>query len=425
MNGFLDPKASHCFRCHFKDKQHHDIEVIMANPFKTLNIQYGELTQDVIDDINDYCSTFKAISNIPFLAGVGGFIGYDFAAKKHGIITATHQSRQPEPDIYLAFYDGSIVINHTKKETIALCYPIHDDSILRFDALISMYKHQTGTLKPFACSDFEPQISFKEYEQGFNDVKRALTMGRCYQVNYTQPFVASYQGNPHDIYQHIALNNKVPYGAYIKNNELSILSFSPERFLSTNQQQILTSPIKGTSRRSQQPFYDYLRGVRLKNCEKNQAENVMIVDLMRHDLGKIAVSGSVHVPRLLALESYPSVHHLVSDVGATLKPELSAFDALLSCFPGGSITGAPKIEAMKVISEVEPWGRGIYCGSIFMLSMDGRLESNIAIRTISAHNNQMILQTGGAIVIDSDCQKEYDECEAKAHAIKSALGKLC
>jgi para-aminobenzoate synthetase component 1 len=223
-------------------------------------------------------------------------------------------------------------------------------------------------------------------------------------VNLTQPFHANYEGDTWELYKKISKNNPVPFSAFLRKESADILSFSPERFLFYEEGKLLTSPIKGTIRRSSNAVEEAQLKHLLRSCEKNRSENVMIVDLLRNDLGKIAQAGSVNVTHLCELQSYKSVHHLVSTIEAQCLSHIAAFDAFLSCFPGGSITGAPKIESMHIIDEQEPYARGVYCGAVGYFSRHARFDTNIAIRTLIARNNLLHLAAGGGLVIDSDCE---------------------
>ena len=269
---------------------------------------------------------------------------------------------------------------------------------------------------------FTPLISHASYSQSFDAIGDALYQGRCYQANYTQPFLADYQGKTWSLFEKIRAHNPVPFSAYFRGISQVLLSFSPERFLLGDNRRLLTSPIKGTARRALDANEDWALQQELLHSAKNRAENTMIVDLLRNDLSKIAEAGSVKVTQLCELESYRSVHHLVSTIEAICVESVNPLEAFLSCFPGGSITGAPKIEAMRVIYEQEPYARGVYCGSIAYFSAHGRFDSNIAIRTFIARDNQISISAGGGIVIDSRREEEYAECLVKIKSLVTVHG---
>ncbi|WP_224142403.1 aminodeoxychorismate synthase component I, partial [Escherichia coli] len=208
-----------------------------------------------------------------------------------------------------------------------------------------------------------------------------LHAGDCYQINLTQRFSARYQGDEWQAFLRLNAQNRAPFSAFIRLPDSAILSVSPERFLQLEQKQISTRPIKGTLPRLADPQADKIQAQKLADSKKDQAENLMIVDLMRNDVGRVALAGSVRVPELFVVEPFPAVHHLVSTITATLPETLNATDLLRACFPGGSITGAPKIRAMQIIEELEPHRRNAYCGSIGYISCCGNMDTSITIRT--------------------------------------------
>jgi para-aminobenzoate synthetase component 1 len=199
------------------------------------------------------------------------------------------------------------------------------------------------------------------------------------------------------------------------------MSLSPERFMSLHGHRVETSPIKGTRPRHRDPVADDMASMDLRRSEKDRAENLMIVDLLRNDLGRSCIPGSIHVDRLFELQSFPTVHHLVSTISGELREECGAFELLRDSFPGGSITGAPKRRAMEIIAELEPDPRRVYCGSILYISADGRMDSNIAIRTLLCRDEQIYCWGGGGIVADSQWQREYQETYDKVGKFLNAL----
>ncbi len=214
----------------------------------------------------------------------------------------------------------------------------------------------------------------------------------------------------------------MPYGAFLDLDDAAVLSGSPERFLRLDGRRVETRPIKGTRPRGRTPEEDEQLATELRTSPKDRAENLMIVDLLRNDLGKVCDVGSVHVPSLFSLEGYSNVWQLVSTVVGDLRQDADAVDLLRACFPGGSITGCPKVRSMEIIEELEPVRRGIYCGSIGYLSFSGRMDTSIVIRTLVLARGRAYLQVGGGIVADSDPQAEYEESLDKARAGLSALG---
>lgn len=261
------------------------------------------------------------------------------------------------------------------------------------------------------------------YHRAVERAKRYIVAGDIYQVNLSQRFEAPIRQKPSELYLRLRQLNPAPFAAYLNFPEVQVLSASPERFLlfDPTSRSVQTRPIKGTRPRGATPDRDRLLCQELLASEKDHAENVMIVDVERNDLGRVADIGSVQVPHLAALESFATVFHLTSTVQARLRPDRDLVDLLLATFPSGSITGAPKIRAMEVIDELEPTARGIYTGAIGYIGFDGSLELNIAIRTILVKGETAYFQAGGGIVADSDPEAEYQETLDKASALAQAV----
>ncbi len=274
--------------------------------------------------------------------------------------------------------------------------------------------------KPFSAGQ-----SATAFKSSVNKIRNYIEAGDCYQANLSQEFTGQYEGDPWQAFKALAEANPTPYSAFIRSGNLSVLSVSPERFLEIRDRTVTTSPIKGTRPRGSDPAEDRALAAELEASEKDRAENLMIVDLLRNDLGLNAKPGSVKVDKLFALESYRNVHHLVSHIRAELADGVSPMKALFDAFPGGSITGAPKIRAMEIIRELEPHWRGPYCGSIFYRGLDGTLDSNIAIRTMLCDGEGTIrCWGGGGIVADSDPEAEYQETLAKVGPLMRFLEEL-
>ncbi len=263
------------------------------------------------------------------------------------------------------------------------------------------------------------------FRTSVQSIRDYIHAGDCYQANLSQEFVGKFTGDPWSAFQALAEANPTPYSAFVRCGEYSVLSISPERFLEIKDGAVKTSPIKGTRARGKTPEEDSSLATELEASEKDIAENLMIVDLLRNDLSLNAKTGSVKVDKLFALESYRNVHHLVSHIRAELADGVSPMKALFDAFPGGSITGAPKIRAMEIIRELEPHWRGPYCGSVFYRGLDGTLDSNIAIRTMLCDGKGTIrCWGGGGIVADSDPEAEYQETLAKVGPLMRFLEEL-
>lgn len=404
------------------DKTHGRYDIVSAYPYDRIQLQHYD--PQAINQLAEHLETnYPSVSDLPFQGGAIGYISYDFGAQAVGIYSTPHAHLKSLPALDLGFYDWAIIADHQLKKVTLFAAHQHESTDAVIDEVIFLW-HQIGNGEHSEYvleSSFEPLMAKPEYLDAVHAIHHALQTGRSYQVNFTQPFQARFKGDCWEMYRKISAQNPVPFSAFMRMPQSTVLSFSPERFLSYDQGHVLTSPIKGTMRRSQDPQEDNHLATSLATCSKNKAENVMIVDLMRNDLSKIAQPGSVQVSRLCAVESYTSVHHLVSDVEGQCKKEYSALHAFMSCFPGGSITGAPKLEAMRIINEQEQYSRGIYCGSIGYFSRHGRFDTSIAIRTITAKDNILHLGTGGGIVIDSSAEEEYLECYTKIAAIMNGL----
>jgi para-aminobenzoate synthetase component 1 len=355
----------------------------------------------------------------PFCGGALGYFAYDLARRLERLPErAEHDIALPEMAVGL--YGWAIVVDHEHRTAEIVVHPQADCDLAR---ITSAWTSQPPLTPAAFGSSFtvtaavRPEISFEEYATAWRRIKHYIREGDVYQVNLTQRFSAPAHGHPWDAYLRLRNLNPAPYSAYFALPDGAVLSSSPERFLRVDGRRVETKPIKGTRPRGATPEADAALATELESSAKDRAENVMIVDLLRNDLGRSCVPGSVRVPKLFAIESYTKVHHLVSTVEGVLADGLGPLDALRNCFPGGSITGAPKLRAMEIIEEIEPARRSVYCGSIGYVSASGHMDTNIAIRTLVCHRERMYCWAGGGIVMDSDLDAEYAECLAKAAAM--------
>jgi para-aminobenzoate synthetase component 1 len=258
----------------------------------------------------------------------------------------------------------------------------------------------------------------------FTTIRRAIDYvhaGDCFQVNIAQRLLAPAQLAPLELYGRLRARNPAPFAGYFDLGDFVIASASPERFLRVADRRAETRPIKGTRPRGKTPAEDRARAAELLASAKDRAENVMIVDLLRNDLGRVCAYGSVRVAALCRLERHPYVHHLVSEVHGTLRPECGAVDLLRAAFPGGSVTGAPKVRAMEIIAELEGVARGAYTGALGYLGFDGAMDTNLLIRTFTHGKGWLSFSVGGGIVADSAPEREYDETWDKAEGLLRAL----
>lgn len=399
------------------DKQRGRYDIITAFPYERLIVDLQDAAL-AFHQLNNKLERRKSSLDLPFQGGAIGYLSYDLGAKIMGISALERPLLQGMPCMDMGFYDWAIISDHWKKTVCLFAANNRTETKDYIPQVLSLWdKPNQVDIRITKHRNFEPLISKEDYRQSFLAIHADLKRGRSYQVNYTQPFQSYYSGNTFDLYQGIRRQNPIPFGAFLRSASADILSFSPERFLSMHEGLLKTSPIKGTLRSAACPKRDAILREELRRSIKNRAENVMIVDLLRNDLGKIAKTGSVKVTDLCALQSYRGLHHLVSDIEAICLDSISGVEAFQACFPGGSITGAPKLEAMRIIQEQEVFGRGVYCGAVGYFSSHGSFDSNIAIRTITARQEQLHLAAGGGIVMDSLWEDEYEECFTKIRAL--------
>ena len=379
---------------------------------------------------------------LPFAGGLLGYLAYDFGRR----LEACAEGAEDDlllPDARLGLYDWSLISDHQQRSSQLVFHPACPAEKRRW--LVGLFESAVCTpeaapaaspwfaglegaagirdQQPFTLlGDFQATISRDTYRQAIERIHQYIAAGDCYQVNYTQRFQTAYRGNPWPAYQALRRACATPFSGYVNlGDEDAILSLSPERFIRLQDERIEARPIKGTRPRGADPASDRLLAEQLCASTKDRAENLMIVDLLRNDIGRSSRIGSVCVPELFSLESYPNVHHLVSSVEAELAPGLDAFDLLAGSFPGGSITGAPKIRAMEIIDELEPYRRSLYCGSLLYMDVRGNMDSSITIRSMLARNGRISCWAGGGIVMDSDWEEEYQESLDKVGVLLRAL----
>lgn len=357
-------------------------------------------------------------SALPFTGGALGLFGYDLG-RRFERLPQRAQADVTVPDMAVGIYDWALLRDHQQAQTRLLVRGDQAAWRARRDWLLSQTAAQVA---PFALtSPWQCDLDQAQYAEKFAAIQDYLRAGDCYQINLTQRFHAGYRGDEWQAYLRLREGNRAPFSAFLRLPQAAILSLSPERFLLLDGRSVETKPIKGTRPRSPDPALDAAAARELAQAPKDRAENLMIVDLLRNDIGRVCTPGSVQVPHLFAIESFPAVHHLVSTIHGTLAEGLHASDLLRACFPGGSITGAPKIRAMEIIEELEPVRRNAYCGSIGYLSQHGRMDTSITIRTLIAEGGRLYCWAGGGIVADSDVASEYQETFDKLSRILPLL----
>ena len=371
--------------------------------------------------------------SVPFVGGAVGYLGYDLC---HFVerLPATAADDLRVPDMAMAFYDTALVVDHqTRRAWIAaadLGVPGRPDAEHRAAEMFERLSSDTPAARPAARGSLDrenaaPEIACNftraDYLRAIHRAKDYIAAGDIFQVNLSRRFEARISVSAPELYLRLRRINPAPMAAYLGGGDFAVVSASPERFLRVRRGRVETRPIKGTRPRGRTPDEDAALAQELLRSEKDAAELAMIVDLERNDLGRVCSYGTVRVTRPKALESFPTVHHLVATVVGRLHAGCDRTELLKATFPGGSITGAPKIRAMQIIDELEPTRRSIYTGAIGYLGFDGGMDLNIAIRTFLVQGGRAWFQAGGGIVADSQPESEYDETAQKARALIEAV----
>ncbi len=358
-------------------------------------------------------------ASLPFTGGLLGYWGYELNAElePERIDRRTHN----HPDLIVGLYLWAIIVDHQQQTTTLYCHPALS-AAKKALILHALAQAETNQQDDFTLtSRFTGSTSRQRYDESFDKIQGWIKAGDCYQINLTQRFSATCQGDPWRAYRKLRTLSPTPFSAFLDYPQLKVLCHSPERLLLNDAGKIETKPIKGTRPRGDTPQQDRANAEDLLNSPKDRAENLMIVDLLRNDLGRNCRPGTVKVPVLFGLESYTNVHHMVSTITGELNDTSTSLTLLRDAFPGGSVTGAPKIRAMQIIREIEPTARAVYCGAIGYISFNGRMDTNIPIRTLVADEKQIHVWGGGAIVADSDCASEYEESITKIRNLVQGL----
>ena len=361
---------------------------------------------------------------LPFAGGLIGYLSYDFGRQLEQL-PAHALDDLHLPDARLGLYAWALVTDHQAATSQLVFHPSLEPA--QRDRLIQLFSQPAPQLnRAFSLKQpMQPDISASQYEQALRKIHDYIQAGDCYQVNYTQRFSAQCEGDAWTAYCALRQACPTPFSGFMSlPDDNAILSLSPERFVRVSHHQVETRPIKGTRPRGKNSVEDEANAAELLASAKDRAENLMIVDLLRNDLGRTCRTGSVRVPELFTLESYPNVHHLVSSVVGELADGKDALDLIGDSFPGGSITGAPKIRAMQIIDELEPTRRSLYCGSLLYLDVRGEMDSSIAIRSLLVKDGRVSCWGGGGIVADSDWQDEYQESITKVKVLLDTLQTL-
>lgn len=413
---------------------------IMADPFHRLTADGGRVMLDGAHVPGDPFAALAALmaryflDNVPdlppFQGGIAGSFGYGL---RHHLehVPPHRRDDQDIPDLLLGAYDLVVAIDHVAEKGWLISSGLPANGAERQKRAEARIAWALGLFDRIVDAPMtshwmiaaRPELSSADYKAMVRRTIDYIEAGDIYQANITQRFRARLHAgiDRFDLYRALRQRNPATFASFIEFGDVAILSSSPERFLSLRGGLVETRPIKGTRPRGRNAAEDQALAAELLESEKDRAENLMIVDLLRNDISRVCRMGSVTVPVLWGLESYATVHHLVSVVTGEMLPGKSAVDLLRATFPGGSVTGAPKIRAMEIIAELEPTARGPYCGALGYLGFDGSLDSSIVIRTYCIKGQDLSFQVGGGIVADSDPAAEREECLAKAKALIETL----
>ncbi|WP_434699918.1 aminodeoxychorismate synthase component I [Pseudomonas sp. D1-1] len=404
-------------------------DLLSAWPLKQLAVLPEESGSDFLQRLRIQLTQLghaelPAAVQLPFAGGLIGYLSYDFGRRLEALPSCAKDDLQL-PDARFGVYDWALVTDHQTRTSQLVFHPHCGEN--QRQRLIELFRQLTSVpLSSFSLDGpMAPDLDAEAYRQAFERIQAYIQAGDCYQVNFAQRFRAPCQGDAWAAYQALRAACPTPFSGFQSLPEGgAVLSLSPERFVQVSEGHVETRPIKGTRPRGTTPEDDAAHAAELLASPKDRAENLMIVDLLRNDLGRTCRIGSVRVPELFSLESYPNVHHLVSSVTGELADDKDALDLIADSFPGGSITGAPKIRAMQIIDELEPTRRGLYCGSLLYLDVRGEMDSSIAIRSLLVKDGQVCCWGGGGIVADSDWQAEYQESMTKVRVLLETLQNL-
>lgn len=400
----------------------------------TINDHSGRHVENIsiFDYLNHRLAEFGMAQPIgyqpPFIGGYAGYLGYELKED----CGAAKGARSDHPDARMIFADRFVAFDNLEKRMWVACldFPQNVERakgwlngvMAWLDAIRELEPPELAPIEPIT---FRPNQSRSEYADRIRASKNEIRHGETYEVCMTNEFVGKGSPDPLNAYRVLRRVNPTPYASYLKFDNSAILSCSPERFIKIDHQGVVESkPIKGTSKRGASKEEDAAISEVLRTSEKDRSENLMIVDLLRNDLGRVCKLGSVHVPKLFAIESYKTVHQLVSTIRGTLRDDTTSVDCIRAAFPGGSMTGAPKIRTMEIINRLEDRARGVYSGSIGFLSLTGAVDLNIVIRTAVIEDGEVRIGAGGAIVDLSDVQAECDEVWLKCRALLIGLNSL-
>ena len=416
--------------CYQKDKpqsKYARFDIVAANPFIKIrakngvtsvsdrygHYQHKQPSLEVLADLMDQYP--KPSSSLPFVGGAIGYCSYELnlkTVKKNTIDT-----------MMMGIYDWALIVDHFEKKTyiVSMLLDLKTKAFIA-ELVVIFDEDKTNLAQDFKIKNsVSDNLSFIEYKRKFDKVMNYINAGDCYQINLSKKFEVNTEGDSWNLYKKFRNINKSPFMAYLLYDDFEILSGSPERFIKSQDGIVTTRPIKGTRARGGNKELDKKNANELLNSVKDQSENLMIVDLLRNDLSMNCEVGSIKVDELFSIESYPNVHHLVSTISGILRKDSNNIKLFSDSFPGGSITGAPKIRATEIIDELEEHSRGLYCGSVCYFSFNGSMDSNVAIRSMVHHNQKLCFYSGGGLTTGSNVDDEYQEIEDKVENIKQTI----
>lgn len=374
--------------------------------------------------------------DIPFMGGAVGYFGYNLNGVIEKKVVPSRRDKPSLPDLYFMFSDSGAVFDHNTDSLYLYSLPIISSKRAEKEMSFLEEAYKNGKARKESRSENISPIrkkkgilrirgltSQKHYCRQIEKVKNYISAGDAYEVNLSHRFIIETSKKPFDVYCELRKSDPTPFSAFLKFRAMSVVSASPERFLRVDGNGVETRPIKGTMPRGKTVREDERNKKKLSESIKDRAENIMIVDLSRNDLGRVCETGSVSPCELMNIEAYSRVFQMVSTVRGKLKKGKDFFDCIRACFPAGSMTGAPKIRAMQIIEELEPVRRGIYSGAAGYISFSKGMDLNIIIRTLIYWRKKYYLQVGGAVVADSEPVSEYRETLYKAQSIIEALKK--
>ena len=352
---------------------------------------------------------------LPFTGGALGYFSYELSQSP----IKNNKDYVGMPLMMIGIYDWALIVDHQEKTACIASHLINKDTKDYLTTLTKKLKSVKPNNQSFKInSNIKSLLNFEAYDLMVNKILSFIKEGDVYQINISNKYIVSCEGNSWTGYKKLREINRAPFMAYFHFDDFDILCGSPERFIQSHSKRVETRPIKGTEPRDINPIKDKENAEKLLASEKDRAENLMIVDLLRNDLSKNCIPGSVNVKALCELKSYSNVHHLESIIEGVLKPHSTLTKLLKDCFPGGSITGTPKKRSMEIISDLEPHRRDIYCGSIGYIGFNHNMDTNIAIRTLVRKDNNIHFYSGGGIVAQSNSKNEFDEISFKASNIR-------